>query len=80
MCGEFTMEVDDSEIIVGNGRVDLSQKKWMQAVNEIRRLRARVEELEKKRFHTGKQIFEHFNVGMPPDIAKAVDEEFWDLV
>lgn len=46
MSNELTIEVDDSEIILGNGRVDLSGEKWAQTINEIRRLTAENERLE----------------------------------
>jgi hypothetical protein len=34
----FEFEVDDSEIIVGNGRVDVDHEKWCRIINESRRL------------------------------------------
>jgi len=46
MGDTFTMEVDDSEILLGNGRVDLSAYKWCHTVCELQRAHRRIEKLE----------------------------------
>jgi hypothetical protein len=48
MCDTFTIEVDDSEILLGNGRVDLSVDKWCHTVCELRRAQAEIERLRER--------------------------------
>ena len=48
MCDTFTIEVDDSEILLGNGRVDLSADKWCHTVCELRRAQAEIERLQQR--------------------------------
>jgi len=45
MSDTFTIEVDDSEILLGNGRVDLSADKWCHTVCELNRAQVEIERL-----------------------------------
>ena len=45
----FEIEVDDSEIFLGNGRVDLSADKWCHTVCELLRAKKKIKRLRGER-------------------------------
>ena len=64
---QLEAEVDNLRAVMADVRAaaGLDPRDGVPLVQKVAFMKARVEELEGKKFHTGKQVFDHYNLPEP---------------